>query len=150
MAADQKITLTWTASTGAASYTLYRSNSSGTETSYLTGLAGTTFTDTGLTNGTKYYYQITAVNTAGESPKSNEVSATPFLNPPAAPVLTASSATGLVRLSWNAPANAVTYNLYRATTSGAEVSYKTGLTTTNFTDFGPDQRHNLFLSGDGG
>ena len=136
VADDQKVTLTWTASPGAASYSLYRSNSTGTETVYLTGLGGTSFTDTGLTNGTTYYYKVTASNAAGESPKSNEVSATPFLNPPAAPVLTASAATGLVQLSWTAPAHAVTYNLYRATATGAETSYKTGLTKTTFTDFG--------------
>ena len=133
---DQKVTLTWTPSVGAASYTVYRATASGAEVVYQTGLGATSFTDTGLTNGTTYYYQVTAVNVVGESPKSNEVSATPFLNPPAAPVLTASAATGLVQLSWTAPAHAVTYNLYRATASGAEVSYKTGLTKTTLTDFG--------------
>ena len=37
----------------------------------------TTFADTSVTNGTTYYYVITAVNTAGSSPNSNEASATP-------------------------------------------------------------------------
>ena len=136
VADDQKVTLTWTPSTGATSYTLYRSNASGAETSYKTGLGGTTFTDTGLTNGVTYYYKITASNSAGESGKSNEISATPFLNPPAAPVLTGSAATGLVQLNWTATAHAVTYTLYRSTTPGAEVSYKTNLSRTSLTDFG--------------
>ena len=102
VADDQKITLNWTVSPTATSYNLYRSNASGTEVLYKT-LGGTSFTDTGLTNGTTYFYFVTASNAIGESPKSNEVSATPFLNPPAAPVLTASAATGLVQLTLDGP-----------------------------------------------
>ncbi|NPA75423.1 MAG: peptidase S53, partial [Euryarchaeota archaeon] len=36
-----------------------------------------TYKDTSVTNGVTYYYYVTAVNSVGESPKSNEVSATP-------------------------------------------------------------------------
>ena len=37
----------------------------------------TSYTDTGVTNGTTYYYVVAAVNTAGESANSSQVSATP-------------------------------------------------------------------------
>jgi hypothetical protein len=80
---NTQVTLTWTASTGATSYNVFRSTSAGGEgtTPWSTGLTTTTFTDTGLTNGTTSFYKVTAVNTAGQSATSNEASATPNLPP---------------------------------------------------------------------
>jgi hypothetical protein len=72
-----QVSLTWTASPDASSYNIYRSTTSGAETLLTTGVTGTSFTDTGRTNGTTYFYKITAVNSVGESGKSNEASATP-------------------------------------------------------------------------
>jgi cellulose 1,4-beta-cellobiosidase len=78
-AGNAQVSLSWPASTGATSYNIYRATSSGGEgsTPLAAGVIGTSFTDTGLTNGTTYYYQVTAVNAAGESGRSTEVSATP-------------------------------------------------------------------------
>ena len=70
-------TLTWNAVPGATSYSIYRGTVSGGETLLQSGLTTTGFTDTGLTNGTTYYYQVTAVNSIGASAKSSEASATP-------------------------------------------------------------------------
>src|SRR5262249_34571585 len=64
----------------------YRSTSPGGEVGppIAAGVTTTSYTDTGLTNGTTYYYKVTAVNKAGESGFSNEASATPVAppNPP--------------------------------------------------------------------
>lgn len=76
-AGNAQIALSWTASAGAASYNLYRSTSTGTETLYKSGLTAASYTDTGLTNGTAYFYQVAAVNSAGTGAKSGEASATP-------------------------------------------------------------------------
>src|SRR5262249_4257292 len=68
---------------GAASYNIYRSKTSGGEgsTPLKTGVTATSFTDTGLANGTIYYYQVTAVNSAGGSGKSSGAATTPLVTP---------------------------------------------------------------------
>ena len=78
-AGNGQVALNWTGSSGATSYNIYRSTTSGNEgsTPYKTGITTTSFTDTGLTNGTTYYYQVTAVDSDGPSSKSSEVFATP-------------------------------------------------------------------------
>jgi carboxypeptidase T len=75
---DTQIALTWSASSGATLYNIQRATvSGGPYTPIQIGWAGTSFTDTGLTNGTTYFYVVSATNAAGESPASNEASATP-------------------------------------------------------------------------
>jgi fibronectin type 3 domain-containing protein len=133
-----QVALSWIASPGDGTYNVYRGTSPGAEnaTPVKTGLAGTSFVDTGLSSGTTYYYQVTGVNAAGESGKSNESSA---ITRPASPTgLIAVPGPLQVSLSWSASAGAATYNVYRSTASGAEgtAPFKTGLTTTSFTDTG--------------
>ena len=64
------IGLSWNSVSGATSYKVYR------EGTYLIVVTGTTYSDTGLTPDTQYCYKVTAVNSAGESAKSNEACAT--------------------------------------------------------------------------
>ena len=75
-AGNAQVALTWVGA-GATSYSLYRSTSSGTETLLKSGLTSASYTDTGLTNGTAYFYQVAAVNSVGTSAKSSEATATP-------------------------------------------------------------------------
>ncbi|HEY9431003.1 MAG TPA: right-handed parallel beta-helix repeat-containing protein [Blastocatellia bacterium] len=77
------VSLSWNASTGASSYNVKRSTTSGGPyTTIATGVTSTSFTNTGLTNGTTYFFVVSAVNSAGESGNSNQASATP--QPPSA------------------------------------------------------------------
>ncbi|MDX2294994.1 MULTISPECIES: chitinase [Streptomyces] len=64
------VPLSWTAVPGATSYHVYQG------TTRIQTVTGTTATATGLTASTPYTFQVTAANSAGESPKSAPVTAT--------------------------------------------------------------------------
>lgn len=73
----RRINLAWNASSGATSYTIKRSTTSGGPyTTVATGVTATNYANTNLTSRTTYYYVVTAVNANGESPNSNQASAT--------------------------------------------------------------------------
>ena len=78
------VALSWTASTGATSCNVYRGTTSGGDstTPIATCITTTAYSDTGLTNGTTYYYKVAAVNGGGTSGYSNEASATPTTTSP--------------------------------------------------------------------
>jgi predicted carbohydrate-binding protein with CBM5 and CBM33 domain len=77
-AGNAQASLSWPAVSGATTYNVKRSATSGGPYSNVqTGVTATSYVNTGLTNGTIYYYVITAVNASGESPISNQVSVTP-------------------------------------------------------------------------
>jgi hypothetical protein len=82
---NQQISLAWTASTGANSYNVKRAATNGGPYTTVAAPAGTSYTDTTVTNGTTYYYVVTAVSASGESANSNQASATPSAAPPAPP-----------------------------------------------------------------
>lgn len=78
LATTGSVALSWNAAAGASGYNVYRGTTAGQETLFQTGVKTPSFTDSGdLTNGTTYFYEVTATNAAGESGRSNEVSATP-------------------------------------------------------------------------
>lgn len=77
-AGDSQVTLSWIAVDGATSYNVKRSTTAGgTYTTIASNVTDTSYIDTSVTNGTTYYYVVTAVNADGESSNSNEASATP-------------------------------------------------------------------------
>ncbi|MGO8670791.1 MAG: glycoside hydrolase family 44 protein [Capsulimonadaceae bacterium] len=76
-AASGEVVLDWDENSAATSYDVLRATSStGTFVSIGT-VAVSTDTDRTVTNGTTYYYEVTAVNSAGTSGPSNVVSAEP-------------------------------------------------------------------------
>lgn len=77
------VSLSWTASTtSGVTYNVFRSSSTGgpytlLTTTVATRVSGTTFNDTSVTPGLKYYYVVTAVDGSGnQSVNSNEASVT--------------------------------------------------------------------------
>jgi len=140
-AGDTQIALSWTASSGATSYSVYRGTTAGGEstTAIATGITATSYTNTGLTNGTAYYYKVTAVNSCGTSGYSNEASATPASGVPSAPTgLTATAGDTQIALSWTASSGATSYSVYRGITAGGEstTAIASGITTTSYTNTG--------------
>jgi hypothetical protein len=78
-----QIPLSWNAVSGATSYNVYQGTTPGGEsvTPIATGVTSTTYIATGLTDGTKYFFTVAAVNSSGAGPFSNEASATPAVQP---------------------------------------------------------------------
>jgi hypothetical protein len=75
---DGSVPLRWQASFGATGYTVGRSEfSGGPYETIASGVTGSSYTDTSVTNGTTYYYTVTATNSAGASDPSSADSATP-------------------------------------------------------------------------
>jgi hypothetical protein len=133
-------TLTWNAPAGAKTYNLRRGTTSGGPYQDVAlGLKTTAFTNTGLTNGTQYFFVVTAADGALESPNSNQVSVTPTsgaTQPPTAPKnLVATRGTGQITLTWGSVAGADTYRIKRSLTNGgpytAIVDGVIGTTYTN-------------------
>jgi len=136
-AGNAEVSLTWTASSGATSYHVKRSTTSGAETQISTPTSSS-YTDTGLINGTKYFYVVSAVSSGGESANSSAVSATPTatVKAPATPTgLTATAGNAEVSLTWTASSGATGYHVKRSTTSGAETQISAP-TSTSYSDTG--------------
>ena len=137
-AGNAQIALAWSTSSGATSYSVFRGTTAGGEstTAIATGITTTSFTNTGLTNGTICYYKVKAVNASGSSGYSNEKSATPVL--PAPTLNSATAGNAQIALAWTAVTNATSYSVFRGTTAGGEstTAIQTGVTTTSWTNTG--------------
>jgi fibronectin type 3 domain-containing protein len=98
-----QISLSWTASAGAAIYNVKRSlTNGGPYTTIASVLAAAGYLDTAIANGTTYYYVVTALNANGESLPSNQAAVSIPL-----PALACAYAAGnnSLTLSWPLPAS---------------------------------------------
>jgi autotransporter-associated beta strand protein len=76
-----QVTLSWTPVPGVTGYYLFSGTNSGNETNVvLANYNGTNYINTGLSNGTPYFYVVASTNSTGLSPNSPEASATPDTN----------------------------------------------------------------------
>jgi hypothetical protein len=121
VAGDSQVTVSWNMVSGASSYNLYYSTSP--VVSKLNGpkIAGVTspYIKGSLSNGTPYYFIVTALNGDNESVASAQVSATPSIPVPPAPEgVSAVAGNGQATISWNAVNGATSYNIYYSTSPG--------------------------------
>lgn len=139
---DQQITLEWTSVTDASSYFVYMSTVPGISRENWPTIVGgkraqvlggaTVRIETGLTNGTPYYFVVTALNNLGQSVESSEASAIPFAaeTVPTPPTnLTASAGDTELFLNWTAAGGAdpASYTLYWRNTPGVTTSNGTAI-----------------------
>lgn len=78
-AGNAQVSLQWSPSFSATSYNLKRSTTSGGNYTVIASQVGTNYTDTAVTNGTTYYYVVSALNGSAESTNSPQVSVNPGL-----------------------------------------------------------------------
>src|SRR5665647_317114 len=147
---DATVDLTWEASTdnvGVIGYQVHRSTTAGftpSEATLVTTATGTSYSDTGLEGGT-YYYQIIAVDAAGNaSEPSGEVSAGvigPDVEAPSVPGGLSAVVSGAdVAVSWSASTDdrgVAGYSVFRGDSAGFEIgsaSQVGEVTGTSFTD----------------
>lgn len=76
-AGSTQVVLNWSISGGATGYNVKCSTTNGGPYLTIASPTATSYTNTGLVNGTTYYYVVSAVNAFGESSNSVQVSATP-------------------------------------------------------------------------
>lgn len=71
-----QVTLNWSASSGASTYNVKRSATSGGPFARIASTSATSYTDEGLASATTFYYVVSSTNSSQESGNSVEVSAT--------------------------------------------------------------------------
>ncbi len=136
-----KVRVTWSASSGATYYRVYRatSNSSSAATELATSVTHLYYDDTSAEVGTTYYYWVQAVNSVGESDLSSSNSGWRAYAVPDAPTDVSASdgtSTAGVTITWTGVSSATSYSVWRSTSSSSSSAseIKSGLTATSYTD----------------
>ena len=122
-----RVRITWTSASGAASYKVYRNTADNSGAATLLGsVTASPYDDTDATPGVTYYYWVKTVNGSLESAFSAPAQGTRTLSAPAG--LTASNNTDVnqISLSWTASAGAVSYTIYRNTSSSSSTATQIG------------------------
>jgi hypothetical protein len=110
--------LSWSGVSGATSYNVYRSTSdTGAYSPIASGITATSYTNTGLSSNTYYYYKVSAVNASGEGPQSDSSFGTtlPCLPGQVASLTVVSPTVSSLTLTWSAVSGATSYIVYRST-----------------------------------
>jgi fibronectin type 3 domain-containing protein len=131
------IKISWTPVTGAAQYKVYRCSTPGGDYKYVATTGESSYTDTGLTPRSTYYYRIAAVDSSGtEGDPSDSCSAATSVPPqPSKPTAEGVSSTA-IKISWTPVTGAAEYKVYRCLTPGGTYEYVDTTKESSYTDKG--------------
>jgi cellulose 1,4-beta-cellobiosidase len=118
-----QVSLSWTPVSGATSYNVKRATVSGGPYIVIASPTAAAYADTAVSNGTTYYYVVSAVNASGEGGNSAQVSATPTAATTTATptnLVAKSNKPGTIDLQWvqSSTAGVTTNSIYRRLNTG--------------------------------
>nr|BAR34929.1 hypothetical protein [uncultured Mediterranean phage uvMED] len=135
-ASTTQLNLSWDAVSGASSYDVHRSTSSGSGFSEIATPSSNSYNDTGRSAGTRYYYKVRAVDSNGDGAFTSEVNS--YTLPNQVSGLSASViSSSQINLSWNNPTGTEAgYKIERSTSSGSGFSQIASQTGTTYSATG--------------
>lgn len=135
---DSTITLNWVPVSGATSYSLYRTTTSGSAYALVYSGDAASYTDTDLVTGTTYYYVVTYTDDLGTSVNSRElkVSTVAVTVPAPSQISVENSYANAIQLHWNSVVGADSFNLYRSGSPDGTYTLVTNTTGDTYTDTG--------------
>tara|TARA_B100001094_G_scaffold112644_2_gene108615 strand:- start:10917 stop:12863 length:1947 start_codon:yes stop_codon:yes gene_type:complete len=135
-ASTTQLNLSWDAVSGASSYDVHRSTSSGSGFSEIATPSSNSYNDTGRSAGTRYYYKVRAVDSNGDGAFTSEANS--FTLPNQVTGLSASViSSSQINLSWNNPTGTEAgYKIERSTSSGSGFSQIASQTGTTYSATG--------------
>lgn len=121
---SSSIKLTWMAVTGATKYYVYRSASATGTFAKVGEATAATYTNTGLTANTTYYYKVSAVNAGGEGVQSAAASAKTLAPGLPAPGSFSASTYNYqsVQLTYDVVQNAAKYRIYYSEIASSNIN----------------------------
>ncbi len=142
---SKKVSFTWNVPSVEGSrvirHYLYKGESAGDITFRITLETVLEYDDVFVENGKRYYYQLSAENWQGESPRSSIVNAMPLGQPSPPQDFTVSTDKGIVYLNWSAPLDTgggepLGYHIIRGTTVETMAQYDEVGNVDRYTDTG--------------
>ncbi|QOX63706.1 S8 family serine peptidase [Anoxybacterium hadale] len=129
-------TVKWSAVAGAVSYDVYRATSATGTYTKLATVTSASYVNSGLTKGSAYWYKVSATNGLGTSAQSGAASVTMGIPGVPGSLTTSITGSGQCTIKWSAASGAVSYDLYRATSSSGTYTKLTTVTGTSYVNSG--------------
>ncbi|MDR1029447.1 MAG: fibronectin type III domain-containing protein, partial [Treponema sp.] len=116
---SSNITVSWSEVSGASGYRIYRALDIDDLFSYQGNTSDTYYSDTGLSQGTTYYYKIAAYNNYGESQPSTATPAKTYESIPSPPssIYASANSSSSITVYWSEVYGVTSYKVYRSQSS---------------------------------